>query len=122
MNSTIKIEKSTSIYLFALFGVAEIQINSSISSNMMPKTNITEFDIEGFIIQLDTADTYRITGFEQGTPNLIIDLTIVIYASSVVGEIPGFPLLVFFGAILLGILVLKLSERYRKRYSINFQG
>ncbi len=114
MNTNIEIEMSTRVYLIDFLGIAEIQLNSSISSSMVPRTNLTEFDVEGFIIQLDAIDTYHITGLEPGTQNLIFDFIIVIFEPSIAGAIPGFPLIWFYTAILLGISVLKFSMRYKK--------
>lgn len=108
MDCSIEIENSTRIYLIDnafLYGISEIQINSSSSSIMVPRSNITEFDFEGFIIQLDKIDTYHITGFDEILHTLTIDFIIVIFKPSKALKIPGFPLIWVYSAILLGILL-----------------
>ncbi|MFX1498032.1 MAG: right-handed parallel beta-helix repeat-containing protein [Promethearchaeota archaeon] len=113
-NTTIGIEKSTRIYLINYLDIPEIQLNSSISSSIVPRINMTEFDFEGFIIQLDEIDTYHITGLEPGTQNVVFDFIIVIFEPSEVVEIPGFPLIWFYTTILLVISILIFSIRYKK--------
>lgn len=114
INCNIEIEKSTRIYLIDFVGISEIQINSSISSILVPRSNITEFDIDGFIIQLDEIDTYHITGLDPVTHNPIFDFIIVIFEPSKALAIPGFPLIWVCTTILLGISFLKFSMRYKK--------
>lgn len=119
MNCSIEIENSARIYLIdnPYFGdISEIQINSSSSSIMVPRSNITEFDFEGFIIQLDEIDTYHITGFDEIMQILTIDFTIVIFEPSKPSKaILGYPLILVYTAILLGISFLIFSIRYKKR-------
>ncbi|MFW9873795.1 MAG: hypothetical protein ACFFG0_11875 [Candidatus Thorarchaeota archaeon] len=117
MNCSIEIENSTRIYLIGipLVGISEIQINSSSSSIMVPRSNITEFDIEGFIIQLDEIDTYHITGFDEIIHAMTIDFIIVIFKPSKASKvIPGYPLIWVYTAILLGISFFVFSMRSKK--------
>ncbi len=111
-NTTIQIEKSSWFYILDRYGLSEIQINSSVSSVNLPRTNLTEFDCEGFAFQLNVTGTYHIS--EVDPIFFYIDFTVVIFTLSP-PLIPGFPLLWFYLAILFGILLLNLLLRYKKR-------
>jgi hypothetical protein len=115
MNTKIAIKNSTRFYLIDHYGIDEIQVNSSASSIMVPRLNITELGTEGFMIPLDEIDTYHINGFDPVHQITIYDFIIVIFRSSKVLVIPGFPLIWYYIAILLGITFSKFLMRYKKR-------
>ncbi|MFX0042437.1 MAG: right-handed parallel beta-helix repeat-containing protein, partial [Candidatus Hodarchaeota archaeon] len=118
-NCNIEIKNSILFYLIDnpyLMDISEIQINSSSSSIMVPRSNITEFDHEGFMIQLNEIDTYHITGFDEMIQTWTIDFIIVISGPSKASKaIPGYPLIWVYTAILLGISFLVFSMRYKKK-------
>jgi hypothetical protein len=103
VNSSIQIEKSTPFYIIDYYGFDKIYINSSIFSNIVPRSNLSEFDREGFIFQLDKIGTYRVTA--PGPLYGIIDFTIIIFESLYPLGIPGFPSIWFYTAILFGMVI-----------------
>ncbi len=112
-NFTIEIERSTRFYLVDFYGYDSLQLNSSVSSFILYPTFIPALDVEGFVIQINDTYTYRIT---DPHPEIIdIDFTIVIFQDSQPSAIPGFPLFWFYMAVLLGMLSLKVSFRWKKR-------
>jgi hypothetical protein len=113
LNTTFEIEKTTKFYIIDIFGYNELHINSSVSSFTSARLNMSEFDIEGFIIQLNNTDVYHIV---DPNPGLIdIDFIIIIFDRYSSSAISGFPLVWFYTAILLGVIFLKFSLRYKKR-------
>jgi parallel beta-helix repeat protein len=112
-NTTIGIEKSARFYLNDYFNVEDVQINTSVSSIMIPRSNLSEFGIEGFIFDLNETDTYRVYGFDPVHSIYYYDFTIIIYAPSAGLAIPGFPLIWFYAAILFSISFLKFSMRHK---------
>ncbi|MFX1411465.1 MAG: hypothetical protein ACFFA6_14025 [Promethearchaeota archaeon] len=113
LNTTIGIEKSTRFCIIDHYGIDELQINSSASSIIVPRTNMSEFEMEGFIIRLDEIDTYHIADLDPLDDTF--DFIIIIFERSHPLGIPGFPLILFFTAILLGILFSKFLMLYKKK-------
>jgi len=113
VNASIRIEKSTRCYLIDYYNIDEIQINSSVSSIIIPRSNLSEFDIEGFMFELNETGTYHIYGFDPIHHTPIYDFTIIIFEPSKPFPIPGFPLIWFYIAILLAISYLKYSIQYK---------
>lgn len=112
-NFTIEIEKSTRFYLVDLFGYDSLQLNSSVSSFILSPSFIPALDVEGFLIQINDTYTYRVT---DPHPEIIdIDFTIVIFQEAQPSAIPGFPLVWFHSAILLGIIISSVYLRWKKR-------
>lgn len=114
ISTSIGIEKSTRFYLNDFYEIDEIQINTSASSVVIPRSNLSEFNIEGFMFELDEIDTYHIYGFDPIRSIYYYDFTIILYSPSTGLAIHGFPLIWFCPAILLAISVLRFSVRYKK--------
>jgi len=113
LNTTFEIERTMKFYIIDILGYNELHINSSAPSFTLARLNMSEFDIEGFIIQLNDTDVYHITDPNPGLMD--IDFIIIIFDRYSSLAIPGFPLVWFYTAILLGVIFLKFSFRYKKR-------
>ena len=113
LDTTIQIEKSTWFYIIDFLALPEIQINSSISSVNLPRINLTAFELEGFAIQLNHTGTYLINDID---PHFTyIYFTVVIFDRYALPAIPGFLLIGFYTALLLGIIALTFVIQYKKR-------
>lgn len=113
LNATVGIEKATRFVILDNFNLAEIQINSSISSVNVPRSNISEFEFGGFEFQLNNTDIYYVNDLDP--IHEWINLIIIVFDRYQPLPIPGFPLFWVFTAILLGVLFLKSSFRYKKK-------
>lgn len=113
LDCTIEIEKSTRFYIIDNYiGCDELQINSSISSFSVLKSFLPEFDNNGFLIEINDTQTYQIA---DTLPDIWINFTIVIFQEAQPSAIPGFPLVWFHSAILLGIIISSVYLRWKKR-------
>lgn len=112
-DSTIELEKSIRCYIIDNYIICdELHVNSSVSSFSVFKSFLTEFDNDGFLIQLNDTQTYQVV---DTLPEMWVNFTIVIFERSEPSVIPGFPLFWFFTAILVGIFYLKFLYRWKKR-------
>jgi hypothetical protein len=81
---------------------------------VIPRSNFSEFGIDGFTFEINDIGTYHIYGFDSIHQVYYYNFIIIIFKPSEGLAIPGFPLIWFYAALLLGRLFLTFVISYKK--------